>query len=195
MNFPLSAGGHASAGTGSKHARRAISPIIATIILIVITVVAGAFLFTYVSGMMHSGSMAQQVNVQSSSLVVPNGAASTGYLTVTLQNPGTVAVTSVDLAMFDGLPVNETGGGAGVTWIGTISTGGTASGSATVEVNSSTASTATYYSNGTLFIPGKAPGLTGNELVAGQSYPIQLVIQYANGQTQTITTTVTASSS
>ncbi|MGC8773343.1 MAG: archaellin/type IV pilin N-terminal domain-containing protein, partial [Conexivisphaera sp.] len=40
------AGGVSPAGSKSKHAHRAISPIIATIILIVITVVAGAFLYT-----------------------------------------------------------------------------------------------------------------------------------------------------
>ena len=186
MNFPMSVGGRAPADAKPKHAHKGISPIIATIILIVITVVAGAFLFTYVTGMMKSGATAQQVNIQSSSLVVPGGAASTGYLTMTLQNPGTVAVTKVDLVMFDGQPVNATG------WINTIPTGGTASGNVTVTVGSTTTYSA---STNTLTITSTAPGITNGQLVAGQSYPIQLVVHYANGQTQTITTTVTASSS
>ena len=156
--------------------------------MIVITVVAGAFLFMYVSGMMHSGSAAQTVNVQSASLVVPGGVGTTGYLTVTLQNPGTVAVTSVDLVMFDGQSVS---GGTG--WIGAIPTGGTASGTATVQVSSS--ATSASFSSGTLTIPSSANGLSNGELVAGQSYPIQLLVHYANGQSQTITTTVVASSS
>ncbi|MGC8613192.1 MAG: archaellin/type IV pilin N-terminal domain-containing protein [Conexivisphaera sp.] len=123
MNFPMSAGGFAPAGTKSKRAHRAISPIIATIILIVITVVAGAFLYVYATGMMKSGATAQQVNIQSSGLVVPNGAGSTSYLTVTLQNPGTVAVSNVYLTMFNGTPVNGT---SGAEWIGKIPPGGPA---------------------------------------------------------------------
>jgi flagellin-like protein len=184
MNFPALAGGVSPAGSKPKHAHRAISPIIATIILIVITVVAGAFLYVYATGMMKSGATAQQVNIQSSSLTVPNGAGYTGYLTVTLQNPGTVAVSSVDLTMFNGTPVNGTG------WISSpIPPGGTASGSATVNTDQS--SQAFSKSSGVWRLD-----LTSTaQLVAGQSYPIQLVVHYANGQSQTITTTITASSS
>ncbi|MGC8696252.1 MAG: archaellin/type IV pilin N-terminal domain-containing protein [Conexivisphaera sp.] len=192
MNFPMSAGGREPAGTKSKRAHRAISPIIATIILIVITVVAGAFLYVYATGMMKSGATAQQVNIQSSGLVVPNGAGSTGYLTVTLQNPGTVAVSNVYLTMFNGMPVNASTSGA--EWINTIPPGGTASGSANVKLQvSSSVTSATYHSSTqTLDIPSTS---TLTQLVAGQSYPVQLVVHYANGQTQTITTTITASSS
>jgi flagellin-like protein len=183
MNLPMSAGGASPAGSKPKRAHRAISPIIATIILIVITVVAGAFLYVYATGMMKSGATAQQVNIQSSSLVVPNGAGTTGYLTVTLQNPGTVAVSSVDLVMFNGTSVT-----GGTEWIHTIPPGGTASGSATVTVSSSATSASYDPTTQKLTIPGA-------QLVAGQSYPIQLVVHYANGQNQTITTTITASSS
>ncbi|BBE42457.1 hypothetical protein NAS2_1068 [Conexivisphaera calida] len=183
----MSVGGRAPADTRSKHAHRAISPIIATIILIVITVVAGAFLYVYATGMMKSGATAQQVNIQSSSLVVPNGAGTTGYLTVTLQNPGTVAVSSVDLTMFNGTPVT---GGTG--WIGTIPPGGTASGSANVVIKTGQSSNSATYSSGTLTV--SVTDKVAN-LVAGDSYPIQLVVHYSNGQTQTITTTITASSS
>jgi len=63
--------------------RKAISPIIATIILIVITVVAGAFLYVYATGMLHSGAASQVANVQSASLVVPGGTGA-GTLTVTI---------------------------------------------------------------------------------------------------------------
>jgi flagellin-like protein len=183
MNFPMLAGGVSPAGSKSRRAHRAISPIIATIILIVITVVAGAFLYVYATGMMKSGATAQEVNIQSSNLVVPNGAETTGYLTITLQNPGTVAVTSVDLQMFNGMSVNGTG------WIGAIPAGGTATGSATVTVSSS--ATSATYSSGTWTINLQSSA----QLVAGQSYPIQLVVHYSNGQNQTITTTITASSS
>ncbi|MGC8970283.1 MAG: archaellin/type IV pilin N-terminal domain-containing protein [Conexivisphaera sp.] len=184
MNFPMLAGGVSPAGSKSKHAHRAISPIIATIILIVITVVAGAFLYTYATGMMKSGATAQQVNVQSSNLVVPNGAGSTGYLTVTLQNPGTVAVSSVYLTMFNGTPISGSN-----AWINTpIPPGGTATGSATVNTGKSSLSFSPNNGVWTLDLTSNA------QLIAGQSYPIQLEVHYSNGQTQTIPVVVTASS-
>ena len=74
---------------------KAISPIIATIILIVITVVAGGFIYSYVTGMLHSGATSQQANIQSYSLVP--GSSDSATLTVTVQDSGTVAISSVNI--------------------------------------------------------------------------------------------------
>jgi flagellin-like protein len=74
---------------------KAISPIIATIILIVITVVAGGFIYAYVSGMLHSGATSQQASIQSYSLI-PSSTGAT--LTVTVQNSGTVAIKNVTVS-------------------------------------------------------------------------------------------------
>ena len=143
--------------------RKAISPIIATIILIVITVVAGAFLYVYATGMLHSGAASQVANVQSASLVVPGGTGA-GTLTVTISNGGTVTITSVNVTNFAGQAVD-------VQLITTpIAPGQTASGTLTSS---------------------QISGLSN--VVAGQSYELQLTVGYANGQTQVITTSVTAS--
>ncbi|MCL4340133.1 MAG: type IV pilin [Thaumarchaeota archaeon] len=75
---------------------RAISPIIATIILIVITVVAGGFIYAYVSGMLHSGTTSQQASIQSYALIPGSGDNAT--LTVTVQDSGTVAITSINIS-------------------------------------------------------------------------------------------------
>ena len=75
---------------------KAISPIIATIILIVITVVAGGFIYAYVSGMLHSGATSQQATIQSYTLIPGSGNNAT--LTVTIQNSGTVAIKNVTVS-------------------------------------------------------------------------------------------------
>jgi len=148
--------------------RKAISPIIATIILIVITVVAGAFLYTYATGMMHSGAASQVANVQSAALVVPGGTG-TGTLTVTISNGGTVTINSVNITNFAGSSISPA-----VQLITTpIAPGQAASGTVTVG------------SGQTITTP--------TSLTAGESYELQLTVGYANGQTQVITTSVTAS--
>jgi len=145
--------------------RKAISPIIATIILIVITVVAGAFLYVYATGMLHSGAASEVANVQSASLVVPGGTGA-GTLTVTISNGGTVTITSVNVTNFAGQALSTP-----VPLITTpIAPGQSASGTLTSS---------------------QIAGL--KNVVAGESYELQLQVQYANGQTQVITTSVTAS--
>ena len=74
---------------------KAISPIIATIILIVITVVAGGFIYAYVSGMLHSGATSQQASIENYALIPGSGENAT--LTVTVQNMGTVAISNVNI--------------------------------------------------------------------------------------------------
>ena len=82
-----------------KQKRKAISPIIATLILIVITVIAGVFLYSFVSGYMGilSGTTNQQPpNVQfvSASYTKVSSASSTSYnLTYIIYNAGSTSVT------------------------------------------------------------------------------------------------------
>ncbi|BBE42059.1 hypothetical protein NAS2_0670 [Conexivisphaera calida] len=166
----MSAGWFAPAGARSRHARRAISPIIATIILIVITVVAGAFLYTYATGMLRSGAASQVANVQSITLTVPNGSGD-GTLTVTVQNGGTVAIKGVSLVDFNGSTESK----PLISSTTPISPGQSASGSVQVGPN--------VDSDGVE---------TNGSLIAGESYEVQLNVTFANGQTQIITTTVMA---
>ena len=145
--------------------RKAISPIIATIILIVITVVAGAFLYVYATGMMHSGAASQVANVQSAALVVPGGTGA-GTLTVTISNGGTVTIQSVNVTNFNGQALSK-------------------------PVQLITSPIAPGQSGSGTLTSSQISGLSS--VVAGQSYELQLTVGYANGQTQVITTSVTAS--
>jgi len=145
--------------------RKAISPIIATIILIVITVVAGAFLYVYATGMMHSGAASQVANVQSAALVVPGGTGA-GTLTVTISNGGTVTIQSVNVTNFNGQALSK-------------------------PVQLITSPIAPGQSGSGTLTSSQISGLSN--VVAGQSYELQLTVGYANGQTQVITTSVTAS--
>ena len=104
---------------------KAISPIIATIILIVITVVAGGFIYAYVSGMLHSGATSQQATIQSYSLI-PSSTGAT--LTVTVQNSGTVAISSINITSLSG--TNTTN--LPKPFIGQIAPGSTMSNSITI---------------------------------------------------------------
>ena len=81
-----------------KQKRKAISPIIATLILIVITVIAGIFLYSFVSGYMGtlSGTTNQPPpNIQFiASSVSPNSPNNSGYtFSFTVENLGTTGVT------------------------------------------------------------------------------------------------------
>ncbi len=141
---------------------KAISPIIATIILIVITVVAGGFIYAYVTGMLRSGATSQQASIQSYSLVPGSG--NTATLTVTVQDSGTVAISSINITSLSGttttLPIKS--------FIGQIAPGSTMSNSTSIT--------------------GTTPFL------AGDTYTATFVVTYANGATQDITEGLVASS-
>lgn len=76
-----------------KTTRKAVTPIMATIILITITVLAGGFASAYDMGLVRTDSMVQSVVIKSERLEVMTGTANTVWF-VTFQNTGTVAVTS-----------------------------------------------------------------------------------------------------
>jgi len=79
-----------------KQKRKAISPIIATLILIVITVIAGIFLYSFVSGYLGtlSGTANQPPpNIQFIASSVKPGTNGGYNFTFTVENAGTSAVT------------------------------------------------------------------------------------------------------
>ncbi|MEM4067126.1 MAG: archaellin/type IV pilin N-terminal domain-containing protein [Candidatus Micrarchaeaceae archaeon] len=149
---------------------RGISPIIATIILIVITVVAGGFIYAYVSGMLHSGSTTNVADVQSVSLV-PNAKGTNGTLYVSIQNGGAVEIANVSVVSFNGAtPIKP--------------------------IPPSTVSIAPGQTNYETF-PLNSSYITipTNGFVAGQTYSLVLSVTFANKASQLITTTVTVSAS
>ena len=147
------------------HKAKAISPIIATIILIVITVVAGGFIYAYVSGMLHSGATSQQATIQSYSLVPGSGKNAT--LTVTVQDSGTVAISSVNITSLSNAVTTTFNPYVVNPFLRSIAPGSTMSNSTSIT--------------------GTAPFLAGN------TYTATFVVTYANGATQDITEGLVAS--
>jgi len=163
-----------------RHARKAISPIIATIILIVITVVIGGLLYAYVSGMFGSMSTSQDVNIQNT-LTIPPGA-SYGSWTVSVKDTGSVAITNMTAVLY-----SSSGSPIAVIYAGSYPMVSVPSGIPSGKFTASTVSPGQTVSGSVLNIPSSS-------VIAGSSYNYQLVVQFANGVQKTYTGAVTAES-
>jgi len=156
-----------------RHTRKAISPIIATIILIVITVVIGGLLYAYVSGMFGSLSTSEDVNIQTT-LTIPPGT-NLATWTVNVKDTGTVAITNIQAVLYNSsnvaiAKISGSGSGSGYFQSLPVSPGQTASGSA-MGISASS-----------------------NGVIAGSSYTYQIIVTFANGVQKTYTGAVTAQS-
>jgi flagellin-like protein len=125
-----------------KQKRKAISPIIATLILIVITVIAGIFLYSFVSGYLGtlSGTTNQPPpNVQFIASSVKPGSNGEYIFTFTAENLGTTGVTLET----NGLLINASNGQlVGTVYVYTGPNGGTTP--VTIAPNSEATFTAMY---------------------------------------------------
>jgi len=165
-----------------RHTMKAISPIIATIILIVITVAIGGLLYAYVSGMFGSMSTSQDVNIQTT-LTIPPGASS-GTWTVSVKNTGTVAITGINATLYST--------GSSSSAIASI-VGGSFKPAPNVPSGSFPVLTSSPVSPGQT-ASGSAMGISSSNVIAGSSYTYQIVVQFANGVQKTYTGAVTAES-
>jgi len=145
-----------------------VAPIIATVILIAITIVAGVSIYSYARQVMAQSSVAQAVYAQDVELFTQSGGP--GVLTVTVKNPGTVSISEVDEVMFDGVEPQSP-----VKVIGAVAPGQSAGGAVDIGPDG----------------PVPAPG----PLIAGVTYPLELQVVYANGIVQTLPLEVTAAGS
>ena len=137
-----------------KQKRKAISPIIATLILIVITVIAGIFLYSFVSGYM--GTLSGTTNQPPPNVQFIGGSVSTGQntpsgnyinFTFTAENAGTSAVTLETNALL----INAGNGQSiGIAYVYTGPNGGKTP--VTIAPNSESTFTALY--NQTTLSPG-----------------------------------------
>lgn len=153
----------------NRHTRKAISPIIATIILIVITVAIGGLLYAYVSGMFGSMSTSQDVNIQTT-LTIPPGT-NLATWTVNVKDTGTVAITNIQAVLYNSSNVAIAKiSGSGYFQSLPVSPGQTASGSA-MGISAS-----------------------NNGVIAGSSYTYQIIVTFANGVQKTYTGAVTTES-
>jgi len=161
-----------------RHRRKGISPIIATIILIVITVAVGGLLYAYVGGMFGSMSTSQDVNIQNS-LTMPAGA-STGTWTVSVKNTGSVAITNMTAVLYS----------SSDSPIAVIYAGSHPMISVPAGIPSGTYTASTVSPRQT--VSGTAMSIPSSSVIAGTSYNYQLVVQFANGVQKTYTGAVTA---
>ena len=170
---------HATFSKGTyRHRRKGISPIIATIILIVITVAVGGLLYAYVGGMFGSMSTSQDVNIQNS-LTIPAGA-STGTWTVSVKNTGSVAITNMTAVLY-----NSSDSPIAVIYAGSHPMLTVPAGTPSGTFTASTVSPGQTVS-------GTAMSIPSSSVIAGTSYNYQLVVQFANGVQKTYTGAVTA---
>lgn len=152
-----------------KRKYKGISPILATIILIVITVVVGAMLYGFVTGFFSSTATSMNANVETS-LVIPSGATSATW-TLTVKNAGSVAITSMTVSLY--------------------APNGTAIVSGYTPANMPKLAPGQEY---TVTLSGSQNNLDAQNIVAGSSYSYQVILTFANGAQKTITGSITASS-
>ncbi len=162
--------------------RRGISPILATIILIVITVVVGAMLYGFVTGFFSSSATSMNANVETS-LVIPSSSNAATW-SVTIKNAGTVNIKSINVSLYD------TNGNL-LSQISYPSASLAPGQEATI---SQIGNTVTSPSGATFTSSSPSAGLTGSNIISGESYNYQVVLTFANGASKTISGSVTASS-
>ena len=144
------------------HRRKAISTIIATILVVAMTIVAAGVLYTYFTTTASRAQNTDQIQV-SASLAVPSGSG-TGTLVVSVVNSGSIALTSVSTT--------------GSTTCSIANTAFTPSPSATSPIAPGSGTSATCQ--------------TTAAVTSGVSYSMTVAATFANGATQTQVLTVTA---
>jgi flagellin-like protein len=78
---------------------KAVSPIVATIILIIITIIAGIIVYFYVTGILAGG--ATNVSLKISGGAIAPGGGTTVFVTLTIKNDGNVPVQLIRLRILD----------------------------------------------------------------------------------------------
>lgn len=97
-------------------ARRGISPIVATIILMAVTIAAGAVVYSYLRGVINIASSSVSVQIQNVDLVrTPQG---TVLISITIRNSGSKPINKCEVVFYGGsntaYTIRLVGSGAGV---------------------------------------------------------------------------------
>jgi flagellin-like protein len=144
------------------HRRKAISPIIATILVVAMTIVAAGVLYTYFTTTASRAQNTNQIQV-SASLAVPSGSG-TGYGTITVTNSGSIALTKL-----------------------TASDSSANCGTFTLSAWNPDPTIAPIAPGG-----GTSTSFTCSTATSGTSTAISIIATFANGATQTQVLTVTS---
>ncbi|PSN89239.1 hypothetical protein B9Q03_08655, partial [Candidatus Marsarchaeota G2 archaeon OSP_D] len=90
----------------TRRHKRAIESYIAVIILVIVTLAIGVALYTYFNGLVAHNQANTGLEITSVSLSAPSGG-TTGYLSITVQNTGSLAFSSINI-YFGGSSVTTT---------------------------------------------------------------------------------------
>ncbi|PSN83743.1 hypothetical protein B9Q02_10210 [Candidatus Marsarchaeota G1 archaeon BE_D] len=80
----------------TRRHKRAIESYIAVIILVIVTLAIGVALYTYFNGLVAHNQVNTGLEITSVSLSAPSGG-TTGYLSITVQNTGSLAFNSINI--------------------------------------------------------------------------------------------------
>jgi len=89
--------------------RKGISELLAVIIILGIVIALGAFLFTWSTGLFHTGSAVAEVTVTDVSVVKTSGASPDASFSITIKNTGTVTATSITVTEASGTLTDTSG--------------------------------------------------------------------------------------
>ena len=145
--------------------RKAVSPVIATLLLIAIAVAAAIIVYSFVTGLiggLSTGAGSNQMTL-AADVTVPGGGAGTGTVVLTLRNAGSVGTNALPAVMTCNVAAACDVGSAVTFTPATLSPGQTA--------------TASYGSSGAL--------------TTGTSYTFSVTVTYPNGSTAIASTSAT----
>jgi flagellin-like protein len=151
--------------------RRAVSPLIATIILIAITVSGG--LAVYSLFFSTAGTMSSQTSVQVVSCDLVKSSSKV-LLSITVKNTGNKPITSCQVTVWDGAPTQR--------------------GPYNLQVGGSDVSSSNPLDPGAYASVTKTEADLGTNYIVGNKYPLEIVATASDGSTFDTSLTVTCSS-
>jgi hypothetical protein len=170
--------------------RLAVSPVIATLLLIAIAVAAAIIVYAFVTGLIGglTGGGGSNLITVSGNLLVPSGT-TTGYLVINIKNSAANPITNV-VATF---PSSFTGPSAGDTCFGPVATCTAGSVQFTFGAAANPITAANPLPVGSETSATAAVTQTGAGLLqTGRSYSVSITVTFATGSPQTQLISITA---
>ncbi len=146
--------------------KKGISPIVATIILIAITVAAGLVVYGIMNGAILTASNNTQISVIHTTLVQPSGTG-TALFSMALKNSGSQPITSIHVSAYIASGNANLTSGLTITPSGTLSPGESAS----------------------------VTGASSGACIVGNTYAVQMTATASNGGSYSTSTSVTCTTS
>jgi flagellin-like protein len=162
-----------------KSSRKAISPLLATIILIAITIVGGLVVYSIFTSSAGAAGSQSSVQVVSAQLVVPTGSAQATFA-ITVKNSGNKPINNLQIS---GIQTGTTLCGTGGTNPSLVTSASSCAPAITLAPGQSAAGTMT------ITLPGNP------QIIVGKTYQYVITATFVDGSTSTNVFTVQATSS